>query len=151
MSLADRLNEVFPFSFSFSLRKKDSYSVESVLDRYFVYRYNKDKKLFEILDNLDEEAKYKREKTFYEDLRDSEDLTILSATESELGPGVLGTYDPRSNIIRLLYSLAADEMRKTRDHELMHQYRTVNGLRVYDRAREEHETRKETNTLESGY
>ena len=147
MFLNDRLDEVFKISFEFKLRKKDEYSVEAVLGRYFVYRYNKDRKIFEISDTTDEAAKYRKQETFYEELIKDEDLTIIAATESELGPGVLGTYDPRSNIIRLLYSLASDEMRTTRDHELMHNYRTVNGMRVYDRAREEHETRKATNTL----
>ena len=147
MSLTDKLDEVFPTSFEFRLRKKDEYSVEAVLDRYFVYRYNKDRKIFEILDTIDEAAKYRKQETFYEELIKDEDLTIIAATESELGPGVLGTYDPRSNIIRLLYSLASDEMRTTRDHELMHKYRTVNGMGVYDRGQEEHETRKTTNTL----
>ena len=47
MSLTDKLDEVFPTSFEFRLRKKDEYSVEAVLDRYFVYRYNKDRKIFE--------------------------------------------------------------------------------------------------------
>jgi len=144
MSLTDKLDEVFPFSFD--LRVKGRYSVEAVLDKYFAYRYNRDKQIFEILDTLDEGAKYRKEKTFYEELRDNEELTILSATEAELGPGVLGTYDPRSNIIRLLYSLASDEARRVRDHELRHYERTTQGLRLYDRAREEHETRKETNT-----
>jgi len=45
MSLTDRLDEVFPTSFEFKLRKKDEYSVEAVLGRYFVYRYNKDRKI----------------------------------------------------------------------------------------------------------
>src|SRR3989344_3711926 len=96
MSLTDKLDEVFPFSFD--LRVKGRYSVEAVLDKYFEYRYNRDKQIFEILDTLDEGAKYRKEKTFYEELRDNEELTILSATEAELGSGVLGTYDPRSKV-----------------------------------------------------
>ena len=93
MSLTDKLDEVFPTSFEFRLRKKDEYSVEAVLDRYFVYRYNKDRKIFEILDTIDEAAKYRKQETFYEELIKDEDLTIIAATESELGPGVLGTYN----------------------------------------------------------
>src|SRR3989344_4544232 len=151
MSLVEKLDEVFPTSFDFKLRKKNEYSVESVLDKYFIYRYNKDKEVFEILDTLGEVLEYSREKTFYEELRNNDELTILSATESELGPGVLGTYDPRSNVIRILYSLASDEAKKVREHELRHYERTTQGLRVYDRGKEEHETRRETNTLGSGY
>ena len=80
-----------------------------------------------------------------------QEVVIKSATEAELGPGVLGQYDLMSNTILLLYSLAADEIRRTRDHELRHYDRTTQGLRVYDRGQEEHETRRETNTLEPGY
>lgn len=148
MSLQDKLDEVYPFLFEFDLDKK--ISLFELLNHYFLYHYNNEKRVFEIYESKEQERLYERDKTFYQELSE-QDITIRSATEAELGPGVLGQYDSRSNTILLLYSLAADEMRKTREHELCHYDRTTQGLRVYDRGKEEHETRRETNTLEPGY
>lgn len=147
MSLQEKLEEVFPFSFDFSLERKSS--LNRLLEKYFLYRYNQDSKVFEI-HALKQEEGYRLDETFYQELM-KQDVTIRSATEAELGANVLGQYDPRSNTILLLYSLAADDMRRTREHELGHYNRTIGGMRVYDRGREEHETRRETNTLEPGY
>src|SRR3989338_5261936 len=145
MSLQEKLDEMYPFSFG--LDRKSSLS--DLLSQYFLYRYSREQKTFEIYE-LKEDVSYEKNKTFYQELSE-QDVTIRSATEAELGVGVLGQYDPRFNTILLLYSLAADQIMTTREHELRHMYRTVNGMRDYDRGREEQETRRETNTLESGY
>ncbi len=148
MNLQDKIDEVYPFSFEFDLDKKSSLS--GLLNQYFLYHYNNEKRVFKIYGIKEKENLYERDKTFYQELSE-QNITIRSATEAELGAGVLGQYDSRSNTILLLYSLAADEMRKTREHELCHYDRAIQGLRVYDRGKEEHETRRETNTLEPGY
>ncbi|MBI2107122.1 hypothetical protein HYT57_03995 [Candidatus Woesearchaeota archaeon] len=147
MSLQKKLDEAYPFSFDFKLDRKSS--LPDLLNQYFLYNYNREKRVFEIYE-LKEEKAYEKDKTFYQELM-KQGVIIRSATEAELGTGVLGQYDPRSNTILLLYSLAADQMRTTREHELRHYDRTVNGMRNYDRGKEEHETRRETNTLEPGY
>lgn len=145
MSLQEKLDEVFPFEFN--LYRKSFLS--KLLEEYFLYHYNRKKRVFEIY-GLKDKKPYRASETFYQELM-RQDVTIRSATEAELGAGVLGQYDPMSNTILLLCSLAADEMRRTREHELCHYDRIMQGLRVYDRGQEEHETRRETNTLEPGF
>ena len=99
MGLQERLDEVYPFSFYLNRES----SLSDLLNQYFLYNYNREKRVFEIYE-LKEGKIYEKDKTFYQELSE-QDVTIRSATEAELGVGVLGQYDPRSNTILLLYNL----------------------------------------------
>ncbi|MBI4158657.1 hypothetical protein HY500_00160 [Candidatus Woesearchaeota archaeon] len=149
MSLQDKIDDMYDFSFEFRIDGRSF--IKELLENYFLYNYNRDKSVFEIRAREQEKDEpYRASETFYEELM-RQDITIRSATEAELGAGVLGQYDPRSNTILLLYSLAADEMRRTRDHEMKHYERMSQGMKSYDRGKEEDETRRATGTLEPGY